>query len=264
MENANNLLSLMGITEYRFEVKESDIQAYLTVNEGVTDLYVFDAKLNLSGHSLQIKSKSKNISRVTLDLPLENAVSLANFFKNCESINTIRFGKCFRLSNIKDMQGYFSGLKNIKEVMLSEVFDFRATTNIDSLFADCESLERVLINPKIQFRNLKTAKEVFKNCRKLNCIVFPDNMHTSRVTSFRGMFNGCENLEHISFGENFRFIKDVDLTDMFKGCTSLKTIDLCDINEIARVGLLKSLAESNIKNVKVRTHMSSVTIEKES
>ena len=170
-------------------------------------------------------------------------VDCGRFFQNMHSLETIEFGKNFRLptdgsdyeggASIFYMFGNCEKLTTIKGINAT-TFNTSNVTWFQNLFDNCESLPTEQIQNIVDVLVTDKATQMFKmfeNCQKLTEIDLT-GLKTPNNYDLQYIFNGCTNLEKIKvkFGEgNFDTSKVIRFTGMFRDCIKL---DNSDFNEL--------------------------------
>ena len=178
--------------------------------------------------------------------------SLKEFFKDCETMETISGLEYLNTKNVTDMQYMFYRCKALTSLDLSK-FNTENVTNMWAMFDNCSALTSLdLTNfntekvtnmlymfygcsdlTSLNLSNFNTEKVtnmayMFADCKKLSTLDL-SKFNTTKVTDMSGMFNGCSNLPSLNL-TNFKTANVTNMASMFNGCFALTSLDLTKFN----------------------------------
>lgn len=183
--------------------------------------------------------------------------SMSEMFKDCYSLEDIKFGGSFNTKNVNDMSSMFANCKSLKKIDLSN-FNPAKVMTMNNMFIFCDSLTDVVLGDNFYAPKLESTSNMFYYCQSLekldlskfkatsyslrklyamfaHCSNLKElditNLNPYYVFDFSEMFSECSNLEDIYVSEDF----DIRVTNsgynMFKGCRKLRNFDEKYVNE---------------------------------
>jgi len=152
--------------------------------------------------------------------------SLREFFKGCETLETISDLEYLNTANVEFMNYMFNGCSALKSLDLTN-FNTAKVTNMGNMFNGCSALT------SLDLTNFNTAKvtnmgNMFEGCSALKSLDLT-NFNTANVTDMSFMFKGCSALKSLDL-TNFNTAKVTNMSFMFHGCSALTSLDLTNFN----------------------------------
>ena len=152
--------------------------------------------------------------------------SLREFFKGCETLETISDLEYLNTAKVTDMGKMFHGCSALTSLDLTN-FNTANVEFMDNMFEGCSALE------SLNLTNFNTAKVTYMSCMFKGCSALESlnltNFNTENVTDMSWMFYGCSALESLNL-TNFNTAKVTHMIHMFYGCSALKSLDLTNFN----------------------------------
>ena len=150
--------------------------------------------------------------------------SLREFFKGCETLETISGLEYLNTAKVTDMGNMFHGCSALTSLDLTN-FNTANVEFMDHMFEGCSALK------SLDLTNFNTAKVtnmsfMFYGCSALTSLDLT-NFNTANVTDMSYMFMGCSALTSLDL-TNFNTAKVVNMNNMFEGCSALTTIYASD------------------------------------
>ena len=188
--------------------------------------------------------------------------SLREFFKGCETLETISDLEYLNTANVEFMNYMFNGCSALKSLDLTN-FNTAKVTNMGNMFEGCSALKSLDLT-NFNTANVTDMSFMFKGCSALKSLDLT-NFNTAKVTNMSFMFHGCSALTSLDL-TNFNTANVTDMSFMFNGCSALTSLDLTNFNT-AKVtymdymfngcSALTSLDLTNFNTAKV-THMNNM------
>ena len=152
--------------------------------------------------------------------------SLREFFKGCETLETISGLEYLNTAKVTDMGNMFHGCSALTSLDLTN-FNTAKVEFMDHMFEGCSALK------SLDLTNFNTAKVtnmsfMFYGCSALTSLDLT-NFNTANVTDMSYMFMGCSALTSLDL-TNFNTAKVTYMDNMFNGCTALTSLDLTNFN----------------------------------
>ena len=152
--------------------------------------------------------------------------SLREFFKGCETLETISDLEYLNTAKVTDMGNMFEGCSALTSLDLTN-FNTANVEFMDNMFEGCSALE------SLNLTNFNTAKVTYMSCMFKGCSALESlnltNFNTENVTDMSWMFYGCSALKSLDL-TNFNTAKVTYMIHMFYGCSALKSLDLTNFN----------------------------------
>ena len=146
--------------------------------------------------------------------------SLREFFKGCETLETISDLEYLNTAKVTDMGKMFHGCSALTSLDLTN-FNTANVEFMDNMFEGCSALK------SLDLTNFNTAKVTYMSCMFKGCSALESlnltNFNTENVTDMSWMFYGCSALESLNL-TNFNTAKVAYMNNMFEGCSALTTI----------------------------------------
>ena len=145
--------------------------------------------------------------------------SLREFFKGCETLETISDLEYLNTAKVTDMGKMFHGCSALTSLDLTN-FNTANVEFMDNMFEGCSALK------SLDLTNFNTANvdfmiHMFYGCSALKSLDLT-NFNTAKVTYMNNMFEGCSALTTIYVSNKFVTDNVSNGSDMFTGCKSLK------------------------------------------
>ena len=152
--------------------------------------------------------------------------SLREFFKGCETLETISGLEYLNTAKVTDMGNMFHGCSALTSLDLTN-FNTAKVEFMDHMFEGCSALK------SLDLTNFNTAKVtnmsfMFYGCSALTSLDLT-NFNTANVTDMSYMFMGCSALTSLDL-TNFNTAKVKFMDNMFNGCSALTSLDLTNFN----------------------------------
>ena len=152
--------------------------------------------------------------------------SLREFFKGCETLETISGLEYLNSAKVTDMGNMFHGCSALTSLDLTKF----NTANVEfmyRMFEGCSALK------SLDLTNFNTAKVtdmsfMFKGCSALTSLDLT-KFNTAKVVNMGFMFYDCSALTSLDL-TNFNTANVTDMSSMFSGCSALKSLDLTKFN----------------------------------
>ena len=150
--------------------------------------------------------------------------SLREFFKGCETLETISGLEYLNTAKVTDMGKMFHGCSALTSLDLTN-FNTANVEFMDNMFEGCSALE------SLNLTNFNTEKVTYMSCMFMGCSGLESlnltNFNTENVTDMSWMFYGCSALKSLDL-TNFNTAKVTYMNNMFEGCSALTTIYASD------------------------------------
>ena len=164
--------------------------------------------------------------------------SLREFFKGCETLETISGLEYLNTAKVTDMGKMFHGCSALTSLDLTN-FNTANVEFMDNMFEGCSALK------SLDLTNFNTAKVTYMSCMFKGCSALESlnltNFNTENVTDMSWMFYGCSALKSLDL-TNFNTAKVDFMIHMFYGCSALKSLDLTNFNT-AKVTYMNNMFE---------------------
>ena len=164
--------------------------------------------------------------------------SLREFFKGCETLETISDLEYLNTAKVTDMGKMFHGCSALTSLDLTN-FNTANVEFMDNMFEGCSALK------SLDLTNFNTAKVTYMSCMFKGCSALESlnltNFNTENVTDMSWMFYGCSALKSLDL-TNFNTAKVTYMIHMFYGCSALKSLDLTNFNT-AKVAYMNNMFE---------------------
>ena len=164
--------------------------------------------------------------------------SLREFFKGCETLETISDLEYLNTAKVTDMGKMFHGCSALTSLDLTN-FNTANVEFMDNMFEGCSALK------SLDLTNFNTAKVTYMSCMFKGCSALESlnltNFNTENVTDMSWMFYGCSALKSLDL-TNFNTAKVAYMIHMFYGCSVLKSLDLTNFNT-AKVAYMNNMFE---------------------
>ena len=145
--------------------------------------------------------------------------SLREFFKGCETLETISGLEYLNTAKVTDMGNMFHGCSALTSLDLTN-FNTANVEFMDNMFEGCSALESLNLT-NFNTENVTNMSCMFMGCSGLESLNLT-NFNTAKVTYMNNMFEGCSALTTIYVSNKFVTDNVSNGSDMFTGCKSLK------------------------------------------
>ena len=145
--------------------------------------------------------------------------SLREFFKGCETLETISDLEYLNTAKVTDMGKMFHGCSALTSLDLTN-FNTANVEFMDNMFEGCSALESLNLT-NFNTENVTDMSWMFYGCSALKSLDLT-NFNTAKVTYMNNMFEGCSALTTIYASNKFVTDNVSNGSDMFTGCKSLK------------------------------------------
>ena len=152
--------------------------------------------------------------------------SLREFFKGCETLETISGLEYLNTAKVTDMGNMFNGCSALKSLDLTN-FNTAKVTDMGNMFYGCSALTSLDLT-NFNTANVEFMYYMFEGCSALKSLDLT-NFNTAKVTDMSFMFNGCSALTSLDLTK-FNTAKVVNMGNMFYGCSALTSLDLTNFN----------------------------------
>ena len=164
--------------------------------------------------------------------------SLREFFKGCETLETISGLEYLNTAKVTDMGNMFHGCSALTSLDLTN-FNTANVEFMDNMFHGCSALK------SLDLTNFNTAKVTYMSCMFYGCSALESldltNFNTANVVNMNYMFYGCSALKSLDL-TNFNTANVTDMSCMFSGCSALKSLNLTKFNT-AKVVTMNNMFE---------------------
>ena len=150
--------------------------------------------------------------------------SLSEFFKGCETLETISGLEYLNTAKVTNMSFMFYGCSALTSLDLTS-FNTANVTDMDHMFKGCSALTSLDLT-KFNTAKVTYMNNMFEGCSALKSLDLT-NFNTAKVTNMSFMFDGCSALESLDL-TNFNTAKVEYMNDLFNGCSALTTIYASD------------------------------------
>ena len=152
--------------------------------------------------------------------------SLREFFKGCETLETISGLEYLNTAKVTDMGNMFHGCSSLTSLDLTN-FNTAKVTEMDRMFHGCSALTSLDLT-NFNTANVEYMNNMFEGCSALKSLDLI-NFNTAKVTNMSFMFDGCSALTSLDL-TNFNTANVTDMSSMFSGCSALESLDLTNFN----------------------------------
>ena len=145
--------------------------------------------------------------------------SLREFFKGCETLETISDLEYLNTAKVTDMGEMFHGCSALTSLDLTN-FNTANVEFMDNMFEGCSALESLNLT-NFNTENVTDMSWMFYGCSALKSLDLT-NFNTAKVEYINDMFSGCSALTTIYASDKFDTDNVINGSDMFTGCEKLK------------------------------------------
>ena len=236
-----------------------DLKTATTFSEYVADYVATNSTLTFK------KITSDNLEGLDLSrmAVVDNIDIVQDVCTNYSSIKNIVFDESFKTYAPTSLREFFKGCETLETISDLEYLNTAKVTDMGKMFHGCSALTSLDLT-NFNTANVEFMDNMFEGCSALESLNLT-NFNTENVTNMSCMFMGCSGLESLNL-TNFNTENVTDMSWMFYGCSALKSLDLTNFNT-ANVDFmihmfygcsaLKSLDLTNFNTAKV-TYMNNM------
>ena len=236
-----------------------DLKTATTFSEYVADYVATNSTLTFK------KITSDNLEGLDLSrlAMVDNIDGVQDVCTNYSSIKNIVFDESFKTYAPTSLREFFKGCETLETISDLEYLNTAKVTDMGKMFHGCSALTSLDLT-NFNTANVEFMDNMFEGCSALKSLDLT-NFNTAKVTYMSCMFKGCSALESLNL-TNFNTENETDMSWMFYGCSALKSLDLTNFNT-AKVDFmihmfygcsaLKSLDLTNFNTAKV-TYMNNM------
>ena len=236
-----------------------DLKTATTFSEYVADYVATNSTLTFK------KITSDNLEGLDLSrlAMVDNIDGVQDVCTNYSSIKNIVFDESFKTYAPTSLREFFKGCETLETISDLEYLNTAKVTDMGKMFHGCSALTSLDLT-NFNTANVEFMDHMFEGCSALESLNLT-NFNTENVTNMSCMFMGCSGLESLNL-TNFNTENVTDMSWMFYGCSALKSLDLTNFNT-ANVDFmihmfygcsaLKSLDLTNFNTAKV-TYMNNM------
>ena len=190
-----------------------------------------------------------------------NVTEMSHMFHGCSALTSLDLTN-FNTANVEFMGHMFEGCSALKSLDLTN-FNTAKVKDMSFMFYGCSALTSLDLT-NFNTANVEFMGHMFKGCSALKSLDLT-NFNTAKVKDMSIMFYGCSALTSLDF-TNFNTAKVTDMSFMFYGCSALTSLDFTNFNTanveymdvmFEGCSALKSLDLTNFNTAKV-TYMNNM------
>ena len=200
-----------------------DLKTATTFSEYVADYVATNSTLTFK------KITSDNLEGLDLSrmAVVDNIDGVQDVCTNYSSIKNIVFDESFKTYAPTSLREFFKGCETLETISGLEYLNTAKVTDMGNMFHGCSALT------SLDLTNFNTAKvefmdHMFEGCSALKSLDLT-NFNTAKVTNMSFMFDGCSALTSLDL-TNFNTANVTDMSYMFMGCSALTSLDLTNFN----------------------------------
>ena len=193
-----------------------DLKTATTFSEYVADYVATNSTLTFK------KITSDNLEGLDLSrmAVVDNIDGVQDVCTNYSSIKNIVFDESFKTYAPTSLREFFKGCETLETISGLEYLNTAKVTDMCNMFMGCSALT------SLDLTNFNTAKvtymdNMFNGCTALTSLDLT-NFNTAKVVNMNNMFEGCSALTTIYASDKFVTDNVSNGSDMFTGCKSLK------------------------------------------
>ena len=193
-----------------------DLKTATTFSEYVADYVATNSTLTFK------KITSDNLEGLDLSrlAMVDNIDGVQDVCTNYSSIKNIVFDESFKTYAPTSLREFFKGCETLETISDLEYLNTAKVTDMGKMFHGCSALT------SLDLTNFNTANvdfmiHMFYGCSALKSLDLT-NFNTAKVTYMNNMFEGCSALTTIYASDKFDTDNVSNGSDMFTGCKSLK------------------------------------------
>ena len=200
-----------------------DLKTATTFSEYVADYVATNSTLTFK------KITSDNLEGLDLSrmAVVDNFDIVQNVCTNYSSIKNIVFDESFKTYAPTSLREFFKGCETLETISGLEYLNTAKVTDMGNMFYGCSALTSLDLT-NFNTANVEFMYYMFEGCSALKSLDLT-NFNTAKVTDMSFMFNGCSALTSLDLTK-FNTAKVVNMGNMFYGCSALTSLDLTNFN----------------------------------
>ena len=212
-----------------------DLKTATTFSEYVADYVATNSTLTFK------KITSDNLEGLDLSrlAMVDNIDGVQDVCTNYSSIKNIVFDESFKTYAPTSLREFFKGCETLETISGLEYLNTAKVTDMGKMFHGCSALTSLDLT-NFNTANVEFMDNMFEGCSALKSLDLT-NFNTAKVTYMSCMFKGCSALESLNL-TNFNTENVTDMSWMFYGCSALKSLDLTNFNT-AKVAYMNNMFE---------------------
>ena len=212
-----------------------DLKTATTFSEYVADYVATNSTLTFK------KITSDNLEGLDLSrmAVVDNIDMVQNVCTNYSSIKNVVFDESFKTYAPTSLREFFKGCETLETISDLEYLNTAKVTDMGKMFHGCSALTSLDLT-NFNTANVTYMDNMFNGCSALESLNLT-NFNTENVTNMSSMFMGCSGLESLNL-TNFNTENVTDMSWMFYGCSALKSLDLTNFNT-AKVTYMNNMFE---------------------
>ena len=212
-----------------------DLKTATTFSEYVADYVATNSTLTFK------KITSDNLEGLDLSrlAMVDNIDGVQDVCTNYSSIKNIVFDESFKTYAPTLLREFFKGCETLETISGLEYLNTAKVTDMGKMFHGCSALTSLDLT-NFNTANVELMDHMFEGCSALESLNLT-NFNTENVTNMSCMFMGCSGLESLNL-TNFNTENVTDMSWMFYGCSALKSLDLTNFNT-AKVTYMNNMFE---------------------
>ena len=212
-----------------------DLKTATTFSEYVADYVATNSTLTFK------KITSDNLEGLDLSrlAMVDNIDGVQDVCTNYSSIKNIVFDESFKTYAPTSLREFFKGCETLETISDLEYLNTAKVTDMGKMFHGCSALTSLDLT-NFNTANVEFMDNMFEGCSALKSLDLT-NFSTAKVTYMSCMFKGCSALESLNL-TNFNTENVTDMSWMFYGCSALKSLDLTNFNT-AKVAYMNNMFE---------------------
>ena len=212
-----------------------DLKTATTFSEYVADYVATNSTLTFK------KITSDNLEGLDLSrlAMVDNIDGVQDVCTNYSSIKNIVFDESFKTYAPTSLREFFKGCETLETISDLEYLNTAKVTDMGKMFHGCSALTSLDLT-NFNTANVEFMDNMFEGCSALESLNLT-NFNTENVTNMSCMFMGCSGLESLDL-TNFNTANVDFMIHMFYGCSALKSLDLTNFNK-AKVTYMNNMFE---------------------
>ena len=200
-----------------------DLKTATTFSEYVADYVATNSTLTFK------KITSDNLEGLDLSrmAVVDNIDGVQDVCTNYSSIKNIVFDESFKTYAPTSLREFFKGCETLETISDLEYLNTAKVTDMGNMFYGCSALTSLDLT-NFNTANVEFMYYMFEGCSALKSLDLT-NFNTAKVTDMSFMFNGCSALTSLDLTK-FNTAKVVNMGNMFYGCSALTSLDLTNFN----------------------------------
>ena len=196
-----------------------DLKTATTFSEYVADYVATNSTLTFK------KITSDNLEGLDLSrlAMVDNIDGVQDVCTNYSSIKNIVFDESFKTYAPTSLREFFKGCETLETISDLEYLNTAKVTDMGKMFHGCSALTSLDLT-NFNTANVEFMDNMFNGCSVLTSLDL-SNFNTKKVRYMYSMFRACSALTTIYASDEFVTTKVEIGSDMFSGCTKLKGFD---------------------------------------